>query len=96
MAYIIEMIGNESDLRKVTIMQGVAGDPMQMLDQLMNSVEMFDAIAGAKVGEFMPERWLPKVVEGRTSVDYQGRRYTTNSLPSLGMIEFTVSPAIDE
>jgi len=93
---MVELIGDEGDLREVTILQGVTGNPMQMLNQLMNPIEMFQAIAGTKVGDFTPDGWLPEVMEKKTTVDYKGRRYTTNPLPSLGMISFSVGPAFDE
>ena len=92
-AFALEAIGEERYLSKATIMQGVGGNSVQIMQQMMNGLELFQIVAGAKVGEFMPDGWFASMAQEDTMVAYDGRIYTTKLLPEMGMIMLSVSPA---
>lgn len=89
--FLLEAIGEDSDFSTVTIIQGMGGNPTELMEQLMNGAELFRLVAGAKVGEFMPEGWLLTVPTEETREVYDGRVYTTLPLPDMGGLMFSVS-----
>jgi hypothetical protein len=89
-AFMVELIGTKKDgYRSANVMIETGSTPSEVADQMILGGLFFNRIAGAKVGDFMPDGWVDELADG-VSHAYDGRKYTIKPMPELGVVMWHV------
>jgi hypothetical protein len=94
-AFILEVRGAGDEIDTAKMLMPVGGTMNEVLDRMLVGLEMFGLVAGVRVDQFMPKEHTDAIGTSRTSLVYQGRVYTTDRIPTVGLI-FAVTPEESE
>jgi hypothetical protein len=91
-AFLIEVIGDGEEIDSAKMLMPMQGTTSQVLDRILLGLEMFGVVAGLRADAFLPKEYLDAIGTSKTSLVFQGRVYSTQPIPNVGLI-MAVTPA---
>ncbi len=91
-AFMIEMLSEGDAIYAASVLVPLRGAQEKLLERMLTGMQLFEAVAGAPAESFMPQDYMASIGAAETSVEYEGRSYSTQPIPGVGLL-FVVRPA---
>lgn len=90
-AFLLQVVLDGEQIESAKMLMPPDGSTNEQLDRILTGLEMFGLMAGVRPEDFLPKEYLDAVGTSKTGLVYQGRAYSTRTIPNVGMI-FGVTP----
>ena len=91
-AFMIELLSEGDDIYAASVLVPMRGAREKLLERMLTGVELFEAVAGTSAESFMPQDYMASIGTAETSIEFEGRSYSTQPIPGVGLI-FVVRPS---
>lgn len=90
-AFMIEVLSEGDEIYAASTLIPLRGATERLLERMLTGVHLFEAVAGAPAETFMPQDYMASIGTSETSVEFEGRSYSTQPISGVGLI-FVVRP----
>lgn len=90
-AFMIELLSEGDDVYAASVLVPLRGAREKLLERMLTGIQLFEAVAGTSAESFMPQDYMASIGAAETSVVFEGRSYSTQPVPGVGLI-FVVRP----